>query len=740
MSSDLKIIRVAVSVPLYRFFDYSLPKDAEFPPVGARVKVNFRQRELVALVVAIDVQSDVSSNKLKPIIECLDKQPVLFDDLQKIIAWMSQYYVAPPGQVADLVLPKKLRLGQSIQPQGETKWQLSEAGKQQPLMSFNHAKVQQSVIKYLQNVGVINHETGKQFGNSWRQTIKTLVKKGFVNESIMPPTLTVQAVNNSQLLKLKPEQQTIVDGIDCHRGFAVHLIHGVTGSGKTEVYLQLVEQVIAQGKQALLLVPEIGLTPQFVARVTSRLAVRVAVVHSGLSDDQRHKAWWFAKTGEADIILGTRASVFTAFKNLGIVIVDEEHDASFKQQDGVRYHARDVGVVRAKELNIPVILGSATPAFETYQNALNKKYKLWEMHERATGMQLPTVEIVDMSEKERDQNLLNTGFSKRLKQAVDERLQKGEQTILYINRRGFAPTLYCPGCAWISTCQRCDARLTHHRGAVDSQQLNVRCHHCGYQARQSKTCPSCQRSELLPVGLGTQRVEDSVQTLFPSASVLRLDRDSVSRKGAFEEKLAEIRNGNIDIILGTQMLSKGHDFPNVTLVGVLNADQGLYSTDFRGPEKMFQQILQVAGRAGRHRPGMVLIQTTFAEHPIFAQLIAQDYCAFVRESLIERRMFSYPPFSNIVLLRAESVIAQEGLSFLRWCRQQCPQVDSVAISDPVAAPMEKRAGRFRAQLLFKSASRSQLHSVLDHLVQKISNSQKQHRIRWSLDVDPAELL
>ena len=740
MSSDPKIIRVAVSVPLYRFFDYSLPKNADFPRVGTRVKVNFGQRELVALVVAVDVQSDVPSNKLKPIIECLDKHSILTDGLQNIIEWMSRYYVAPPGQVADLVLPKKLRLGQQAQPVGEISWQLSDEGQRQSIESFKRAKVQQKIIQYLQSDGVINRDNGQQFGNSWRQAIRTLIEKGFVAESMVPPTLTTQIVDKNKLLKLKPEQKAIVEGIDLKKGFAVHLIHGVTGSGKTEVYLQLVEQVIAQGKQALLLVPEIGLTPQFVARVTSRLAARVAVVHSGLSDDQRHKAWWFAKTGEADIILGTRASVFTAFKNLGIIVVDEEHDASFKQQDGVRYHARDVGIVRAKERNIPIVLGSATPAFETYQNALSKRYTLWEMHERATGMQLPIVEIVDINEKEQDQNLRNSGFSKALKQAVDERLQQGEQTILYINRRGFAPTLYCPECAFVATCQRCDARLTHHRSTKNAQQLNVRCHHCGYQAWQSKTCSSCQRAELLPVGLGTQRVEDSVQTLFPAAKVLRLDRDSVSKKGAFEEKLAEIRDGSVDIILGTQMLTKGHDFPNVTLVGVLNADQGLYSTDFRGPEKMFQQILQVAGRAGRHRPGTVLIQTSFSEHPIFAQLIAQDYCAFAHESLVDRKLFSYPPFSNIVLLRAESAIAQEGLNFLRWCRQQCPQVNDVAISDPVAAPMEKRAGRFRAQLLFKSASRSQLHRILEQLVQQISQSKQQYRVRWSLDVDPIDMI
>jgi len=740
MSNDSKIIRVAVSAPLYRFFDYSLPKNAEFPAVGSRVKVNFGRRELVVLVVAINVQSDVPTSKLKNIIECIDKQPVLSEDMQGIIEWMSSYYVAPPGLVADLVLPKKLRVGQDVRPLGETRWELSEVGQKQPLESLNRAKVQQNIIRHLQSGGVIDRDNGKLFGNSWRQAIKALLDKELIVESKAQPTLTAYDADQNQRLALKPEQQTITDGINLQTGFAVHLIHGVTGSGKTEVYLQLVEQVIAQGKQALLLVPEIGLTPQFVSRVTSRLSARVAVVHSGLSDDQRHKSWWFAKVGEADIILGTRASVFTEFKNLGIIVVDEEHDASFKQQDGVRYHARDVAIVRAKKLNIPIILGSATPAFETYQNALNDKYTLWEMNERATGMQLPDVKIVDISEKERDQSLLNTGFSKSLKQAVDERLNNGEQSILYINRRGFAPTLFCPECAWVSTCPRCDARLTHHRGAANSQQLNVRCHHCGYQAKQSKTCPACQRAELVPVGLGTQRVEESVQALFPSANVLRLDRDSVSKKGAFEKKLAEIRSGKVDIILGTQMLTKGHDFPNVTLVGVLNADQGLYSTDFRGPEKMFQQILQVAGRAGRHRPGTVLIQTSFAEHPIFAQLIAQDYRAFARESLAERQLFSYPPFSNIVILRAESAIAQEGLNFLRWCREQCQQLDEVAISDPVAAPMEKRAGRFRAQLLFKSTSRSQLHTVLQHLVQQISNSKQQQRVRWSLDVDPAELL
>lgn len=745
MPNDCKIIQVAISVPLYRFFDYSVPKDTQLPMVGSRVQVSFGRRELVALVMAVDIDSDVPLEKLKPITACLDTEAILPVDLQKIIEWVSHYYVAPPGQVADLAMPKKLRVGQDVCPKGETQWSLSEKGKQQSIAQLKQAKVQQKIVDCLQQKGgSVNNDNSQQFGNSWRQAIKALIKKGLVIEKVEQATLKPQpldlSLDSNRLFELTEEQQAIVDGIKPQEGFAVHLIHGVTGSGKTEVYLQLVEQVIAQGKQALLLVPEIGLTPQFVARVAARLSARIAVVHSGLTDDQRHKSWWFARTGEADIILGTRAAVFTAFKNLGIIVVDEEHDASFKQQDGVRYHARDVGIVRAKQLNIPVLLGSATPAFETYQNALSKKYIFWEMHQRATGMQLPSMKVVNTTKQKHDQVLSNFGFSKQLKQAIDDRLKKGEQSILYLNRRGFAPTLYCVECIWIATCQRCDAHLTLHQHSADLSYLQVRCHHCGYQAKHQKTCPNCQRAELLPIGLGTQRVEESIQALFPSANVLRLDRDSVSKKGAFEEKLNEIRSGKVDIILGTQMLAKGHDFPNVTLVGVLNADQGLYSSDFRGPEKMFQQILQVAGRAGRHRSGEVLIQTHFPEHSIFRPLLAQDYSAFSHEFLEERKLFAYPPFSHIALFRAESAIANEGINFLRWCRQHCLQCAEVTISDPVAAPMEKRAGRFRAQLLLKSPSRHKLHEVLQNLVQQISGSKQQQKVRWSLDVDPIELL
>lgn len=755
MSLKPLIVRVAVPTPLYQFFDY-IVVDAttadQLPPVGARVRVPFRRRELVGIVVAAPVDSEFDHQKLKAVLECIDQESVLSADVLHLVQWMSSYYVCPPGQVYDLVLPKRLRDGLAVLPVGETIWRASTLGQKVELLSLQRARVQHAVMQYAQQNGHFSRQQAQQFGSSWRQAVKALLAKDYLTEHEEVPDISLPtAVDSTQQapLHLTQEQQHIVDRIAPTEGFAVHLIHGVTGSGKTEVYLQLVEQVLAKGQQALLLVPEIGLTPQFVARVQSRLLARVAVVHSSLSDHERHTAWWHAQNGTADIILGTRASVFTAFDNLGIIVVDEEHDASFKQQDGVRYHARDVAIVRAKKLGVPIILGSATPSFESYHNALTGKYRLWEMQLRATGMELPTVHIVNVDKTQTDADFAKHGFSTMLKKQIEARLAKQQQSILYINRRGFAPTLYCPECGWIATCQRCDAHLTYHHSNVHSASMQVRCHHCGYQAQHSKTCPSCHRSELLPVGQGTQRVEESVKTLFPQARVLRLDRDSVSKKGAFDEKLAAIRGGEVDIILGTQMLTKGHDFPNVTLVGVLNADQGLYSADFRGPEQMFQQVLQVAGRAGRHQAGAVVIQTGFPEHPIFAQLVTQDYVAFAQQSIEERQLFAYPPFNHVALLRAESVVASEGLNFLRWCRgvalevaqgeQQKEDQSMVAISDPVAAPMEKRAGRYRAQLLLKSSSRTNLHQVLQALITQVVNNPQSRRVRWSLDVDPMEM-
>ncbi len=730
------LVRVAVPVPLYRMFDYRVPQEQKMPEIGARVWVPFGRRNLIGIVVETGVHTDVAATKLKYLDEVVDQQALLPDDVMQLADWITRYYVSSPGMAYELILPVRLRQGVDERPAGETIWQITEQGREVDPDSLSRAPVQKAIMVFLQQHETMNKSHGGDFSASWRTILKNFIAKGWAltNEQLDLSEYAAEVSEHSPELKLTQQQQAIVSGIRTQSDFKVNLIHGITGSGKTEVYLSVVEAVLEQGRQILLLVPEIGLTPQFVARVKRRLAAKVAVIHSGLTDQQRHKAWWSAKSGEVDIILGTRASVFTPFKDLGLIVVDEEHDASFKQQDGVRYHARDIAIIRARQLAIPVILGSATPSLESSANAESEKYRFWSLTERATGATLPKVHIVDIRSER-----LNDGLSPVLQQQLALRLEKKQQSILFLNRRGFAPTLYCPECAWVAECQRCNAHLTHHQASSAHSQAGVQCHHCGYQAPLIDICPECHKSSLVPVGLGTQRIEHCVQQLFPEARVMRLDRDATSKKGALAEHLAKIQNNDVDIILGTQMLSKGHDFPNVTLVGVLNADQGIYSADFRGPELMFQQIVQVAGRAGRHQAGEVYIQTSFPEHPIFEQLITQDFAAFARTTLEERQMLLYPPYAYIALLRAESVQAQQGLQFLRWCREQVPQQEFLQVSDAVPAPMEKRAGRFRAQLLFKSTSRKELHGVLQQLVHVIANSKEQRNVRWSLDIDPIDM-
>ncbi len=735
-------VRVAVPVPLYRLFDYQI--DA-MPEIGARVEVPFGKRYLVAIVVEQLSSADLSidAKKIKTVSRTLDASflPV---ELIALAKWIASYYLVPIGMVYELILPVKLRKGEMIEPSGEVVWKLNDHGVNVNAEGLGRAKAQRALLEYLQAHSQANSETLNRHFKQWRSTMKTLHEKQWV-EAVEEVSFDEYASQYSEKkLRLTAGQHDIVNAIDAQQ-FATHLIHGVTGSGKTEVYLSIVEKLLKQsGHQALLLVPEISLTPQFVDRVRQRLNKSVAVIHSALNDSQRHKAWWSAREGKVDIVLGTRASVFTAFKDLQVIIVDEEHDASFKQQDGVRYHARDVAIMRAKQHNIPIVMGSATPSFEALHNAALGKFILASLPDRATGASLPDMHLVDTSDPAEK---LVDGLSPSLIRQIKKRLDAKQQSILFINRRGYSPTLYCTECAWIASCPRCDARVTAHlspsRGVIEF----VRCHHCGYQSSHNGldknagllVCGDCKQPTVMPLGMGTQRSEEALHKLFPHAVVSRLDRDVITTKSALEKELRRIRNNEVDIILGTQMLTKGHDFPNVTLVGVLDADQGLFALDFRGPEKLYQQLLQISGRAGRHQHGEVYIQTQFPEHPFFELLLAQDYRGFAEREIEMRGMLSYPPIGYLSLLRAESTYAKQGLEFLRWCRQQVELPDGVFVSEAVPAPMEKRAGRYRAQLLLQSASRQALHQYQHQLISCIAGSKQQNNVRWSLDVDPIDL-
>ena len=595
------------------------------------------------------------------------------------------------------------------------------------------APLQSKLLKALQSAAEheLLREELAQVAQRWLPAIRALMKKGLVcayirevNEPPLAPAASPPALN--------PDQVTAVTALREIHGFQAFLLRGVTGSGKTEVYLQAIAQILDRGQSALVLVPEIGLTPQLVERFRSRFGTPLAVLHSGLGETERATAWLKARAGKAPIVLGTRSAVFTPIPRLGLIIVDEEHDGSYKQQDGFRYSARDVAVMRASRAGIPIVLGSATPSLESLNQVRTGGYTLLTLPGRAAAASLPPVELLDMRRL-----AVEDGLSHPLRTAIADRLARGEQSLLFLNRRGFAPVWMCADCGYIVPCRRCDARLTYHHAST-----RLVCHHCGAEDAVPRVCAACHGERLRPLGVGTERVENALVRHFPQARIVRIDRDTTRRKGALEAQLASVHAGAADILVGTQMLSKGHDFPNVTLVGVLNADQGLYSADFRGPERLFQQIAQVSGRAGRAtRPGLVLIQTYHPEHRIFNALSTHDYIGFADFALAERRAAGFPPFCHLALLRAESPTAGAPLAFLRFARELAPRrrPSAVALMEPAPAPMERRAGRYRAQLLVQATARKPLHAFLDEWLAMVRNSKEAKRVRWSIDVDPLEM-
>ena len=536
---------------------------------------------------------------------------------------------------------------------------------------------------------------------------------------------------------LTPDQAAAVARIaEAFGRFDPILLCGITASGKTEVYLRAIADAIERGRQALFLVPEIGLTPQLERLVRERFPkARIAFAHSHLAEGERAAAWLGAQSGNVDIVLGTRLAVLMPFRELGLIVVDEEHDGSYKQQEGLRYSARDVAVRRAQSLAIPVVLGSATPSLESYSNARDGRYALVTLRGRATGATLPRVRTVDTrADRPRD------GFSSALLDAISRAIAAGEQSLVFVNRRGFAPVLFCRACAWHSTCRRCSANLVMHLHTNE-----LRCHHCGHRERVPAACPSCGSADLAPIGHGTQRIEETLRATFPAARIARVDRDSTTRKGALSGMLAQVRAGEIDILVGTQMLAKGHDYPNLTLVGVLEADSALFSADFRASERLFSQLVQVAGRAGRGaRAGEVLIQTDFPSHPLYAAVASQDYEAFANEALEERRIASFPPFSHLALLRAESKKTGEAMEFLRTAARGARRVardakgGEVEVFDPVPALLERKAGFERAQLLVRSGSRAVLQRFLAAWRRALGERQER-RVRWAIDVDPQDV-
>ena len=733
MSADAGVVAVALPCPLNQLFDYLPPSGASPPPVGVRVRVPFGpRRALVGVVAGHLPASQLPAQRLKRIATVLDTEPLWSAELLGLLRWAADYYHHPLGEVIAAALPTLLRQGRPAQIAGVTEWHATEAGRSANPRALGRAPLRRRVLEALRRApGGLSQAELAEVSPNWKSAMRALRANGWAEErarDCLAP-VTAPAVSPPAL---SSAQQAALDAIlGAARGYRCHVLHGVTGSGKTEVYLRAIEQVLARGQQALVLVPEIGLTPQLVSRFRGRFAVPIAVLHSALTDQERLCAWLAARAGHAPIVLGTRSAVFAPFRALGLIVVDEEHDSSYKQQEGFRYSARDLAVTRAARERIPIVLGSATPALETLKNARDGAYALVELPDRAGAAALPAVRVLDMRRlKPAD------GLSAPLREALARRLARAEQSLLFLNRRGFAPACMCHDCGWVAACRRCDARLVVH-----ARSRELRCHHCGAEQPLPARCPSCQGDALRALGEGTERVESALQRLFPNARIERIDRDSTRRKGALEEKLARVAAGEADILVGTQMLTKGHDFPNVTLVGVVNADQGLYSADFRAPERLMQQILQVAGRAGRaDKPGEVLIQTWHPQHPLFAALQHHNFKEFADFALAERAAAALPPYSHLALLRAESTRSGAALGFLRAARAcRCDGVQEVQLFDPVASPMERRAGRYRAQLLIQCAQRRPLHAFLRAWLPEISTLPLAKRVRWSLDVDPIDL-
>lgn len=734
------ILRLALPSPLRRLFDYLAPQGVPHAALqpGVRLRVPFGRREVVGVLVEVVQHSEVPADKLKPALQLLDRTPPLPAPLFKLCLWTAQYYQHSLGDTLSWALPVLLRQGEPAEVRQERYWHVS-AGASPDDPRLARAPRQREALRTLaqHHHGVPHGLLSKLQLN--KDSLDLLLEKGLVHVEVRrsAPLVRHGGWLAQPELPLNTEQRAAFNAVQSGMsGFGAYLLYGVTGSGKTEVYLQLIRHCLEAGKQALVLIPEINLGPQTVERFARRFNARIALLHSGVNDRERLDAWLAARDGEADIVIGTRSALFTPLKTPGLIIVDEEHDASYKQQEGLRYHARDLALVRARQEHLPIVLGSATPSLESLHNAHAGRYALLRLNQRAGGAQQPRFLRLDVKSLP-----LDAGISGPLQQAIRQTLEAGQQVLVFLNRRGFAPTLLCHDCGWISQCPRCDARMTLHQ-----RHNELRCHHCGHVERPPRNCPECNQVDLRPVGAGTERAEERLALLFPQFPVLRIDRDSTSRKGAMDKLFATINKGEPCILVGTQMLAKGHHFPRVTLVAILDADGGLFSADFRASERMAQLTVQVAGRAGRaEEPGKVIIQSHLADHPLLVQLTEQGYPAFAEQALSERRGAGLPPFAHLALLRGEAHKPGQAEAFLddacTYAEQLCAELklNGIELLGPVPALMERRAGRFRAQLLLQCASRAPLHKLLAHWLPVLEAMPAGRAVRWSLDVDPIDL-
>lgn len=735
IDSSAPLYRVRVAVPVYLFdcFDYLLSQQQyEKAEVGARVSVSFGRQNLVGVIMQkLPLDEPIDPRfKLKSITELLDDRAIIDEKVLSLLKWSAQYYQFPIGEVVHSALPTLLRQGKPYNLLART-WKLLD---QNAESKVKRSEKQQDAYKILKLHPVGTAENILNMAGIETATLKALAKKEICECVLEPQDFSPQTVQMAQMpLSANEEQKhAIAQVLKFKNKYQAFLLDGLTGSGKTEVYLQIMEQVLKQGKQVLVLVPEIGLTPQTISRFQSRFHCHIALLHSGLNDSKRLQAWQATETGKASIILGTRSAIYTPIPNLGLIILDEEHDLSFKQQEGFRYHARDVALYRAHLQQCPVVLGSATPSIDSFALVENGKMQSLELNQRAGSALMPKIHILDLKVAQKQH-----GISLLLIQEIRKRLERKEQVLIFLNRRGYAPVLICEGCGWQAQCPHCDANFTVHRQPYQ----HLHCHHCGTIHRMPEHCPSCNHTELKPLGMGTGKVEEHLNELFPDHDVIRVDRDSTSRVGSWQKIYDKIQKSEPVILLGTQMLAKGHHFPYVTLVAILDIDSGLLSVDFRATERTAQLIVQVSGRAGRgEHKGDVYLQTLRPDHALLNVLVQENYRTFAKQTLKERQIAMMPPFRYATLIRCESKQQNLNTEFLQKHAALLRQYSDLALDiwGPIPAPMERKAGRYQSHMVLLSADRARLHYYLKDWWQNVL-SDKPSNMKLTLDIDPQEL-
>lgn len=732
----MPILQLALPVPLRRLFDY-LPPAAEpgqnFTP-GLRFQVNFGNRDMIGVLVGVSEQSSIAPDKLKPALHCLDREPCFSQSDLDFYSWAASYYQHPIGEVLMNAVPSLFKSKPPTHTPNLCWCIVGDIDPDEALVSLKRAPKQRQLFELLREAPGLSSSAIRERGYD-STLLNQLRRKGLAEicdqDSETGAAGAVRA--DAHTPELNDEQQDALAKLSSSEGYQAFLLAGITGSGKTEIYLQSIAHTLQQQRQALVLVPEIGLTPQTLARFEDRFAVPIAVLHSGLSDGERLQHWNSARMGKAKIVIGTRSAIFASLPHLGIVIVDEEHDTSFKQQDGFRYSARDLALVRGQREGIPVVLGSATPSIDSLHNASRGRYELIKLTRRAGGAEPPAFSVVDIRATE-----LKEGFASRSLEAIRERLDAGQQVLVFINRRGFAPILLCHHCGWNAHCHHCDARMTVHR-----KPPHLHCHHCDHRARIPQACPACQSRQLEHIGVGTERSELFLQETFADFPVFRVDRDSTQRKHALRDILDTVNSGTPCILVGTQMLAKGHHFDKLGLVVILDADGGLFSADFRGPERLGQTLLQVAGRAGRRRGqrGEVIIQSHQPDNPLLVTLLQSGYFHFAKALLDERRLAGLPPLAPMAVVRADSTESDQPEHWLNSARRILRDlgIHNLKIIGPLPSPMPKRAGRYRAQMLLQAATRSRLHSATRAMCEQLDRIRAPSQLRWSIDIDPVDI-